>query len=420
MASIFSDPRFLPYLQATPMSGRIAEPVSLFTRYVPPVVEEEPEEEEVAQAPLAPVAPVYYPRPQPVDQGGGYDMPEQQSTGSGNFFTDLKGLVSPVTDLFAPSTPEVMSDAELESMVRDALDNPTVSQGAPVTPVTLEESTEYRLGQPVYDPNQDLGPFASVGETPAQAAQAAPQTGEVNPATVGVTNPNTGVTVYGDGFMTAPAPDPYEPGMLDGVKGLFGYPDDRTYTAGRFNALGEDTTREGYEQGDRTRNLFSQAFAYGVPMIGGLMGGMIAGTRLGAEEGPYGRDGAGNYRFNAPGPMGTVQSPYGVLNLGPAYGRVATNDYSGLYGLGTVGNTGRSATDMMFDDVGYKGGQYGYGIGFKADGSFGSLDEFDVLDYAGMYENAVDFSFGDLSGGDDGGGGTLSGDDSWSGIDGYL
>jgi hypothetical protein len=160
--------------------------------------------------------------------------------------------------------------------------------------------------------------------------------------------------------------------------------------------LGEDTTREGFKEDDQARSISSKVGAMlGPSLLGPVFGGMIAGSRIGAEEGPYGRDAAGNYRFNAAGPMGTVQSPYGVRNLGPAYGRVATNDYSGLYGLGTVGNTGRSATDMMFDDVGYKGGQYGYGIGFKADGSFGSLDEFDVLDPAAMYENAVDFSYGD-------------------------
>ena len=137
MASIFDDPRFLPYLQATPMSGRIADPVSLFTRWVPPVDEEEPEEEEeVAEAPVAPVAPVYYPRPQPVDGGDGYDMPVRQTTGSGNFFTDLKGLVSPITDLFTTAREVTYID-------------PSTGSKTATAPVA-------------YDPSQDLGPFATL------------------------------------------------------------------------------------------------------------------------------------------------------------------------------------------------------------------------------------------------------------------
>ena len=378
------------------MSGRIADPVSLFTRYVPPVVEEEPEEEEVAQAPVAPVAPVYYQRPQPVDQGGGdYMSPQSQPTGSGNFFTDLKGLVSPITDLFTTTSPmdayaAQVAGADFGPMEAGLGANyAPVSQGAPISPVTLEESTQYKFGEPVYDPSQDLGPFAAVGETPVEAAVAAPMTGEVNPATVGVTDPITGVTTYGDGFMTAPAPDPYEASMLAGAKGLFGYPDDRTYAGGMFNALGEDTTREGYEQDDKMRGIASKVGAFvGPNIMGPIFGGMIAGSRIGAVEGPYGRDGAGNYRFNAGGPMGTVQSPYGSYSS-------ALGDYTGLYGLGTNLNTGRSRTPMMINSDGtLAGGAYGYGLGLKADGSFGSLDEFDVLDYAGMYENAQDFSYG--------------------------
>lgn len=449
------------------MSGRIADPVSLFTRYVPPVVEEKPEEEEVAQATVAPVAPVYYQRPQPVDQGGGdYMSPQSQPTGSGNFFTDLKGFVSPITDLFTTTSP---MDA-YAAQVAGADFGPTeaglganyapVSQGAPISSVEVSDFPAPAGSQPNpapidpvaaaalqeeiargdrdlfasnvspqdfvtyeagFDPSYsqyDLTSFYETGETPVNAAVTAIQTGqEVDPATVGVTDPVTGVTTYGDQFMTAPAPDPYEASMLSGVKGLLGYPDDRTYADGRFNALGEDTTREGYEQDDKMRGLFSQAFAYGAPMIGGLMGGMTAGTRLGAEEGPYGRDGAGNYRFNAAGPMGTLQSPYGVLNTGPAYGNVATNDYSGLYGLGTLYNTGRSQTPMMFDGNMHKGGAHGYGLGFKTDGSFGSLDEFDVLDYAGMYENARDFSYGDGDQGLDNSYDYDAGTEDWGGPD---
>ena len=427
MASIFTDSRFAPFLQATPMSGRIADPVSLFTRWVPPVREKKKEEDKKEVAQITPVTPNYQNRsfiPSVGEDGGVNLIP----TESGGFFTDLKGLASPITDLFTTS-PEVTSTA--------------------IAPVA-------------YDPSQDLGPFASVGQAPAQAAPAlqeevaretplnafttaelnqfnspfspdlpgamtmdmasnqtpvdaavaAPQTGQqqaVDPATIGVTDPVTGVTTYGDKFMTAPAPDPYEAGMLSGVKGLFGYPDDRTYAGGRFNALGEDTTRKGYEEDDKMRGLASKGFSFVAPNImGPIMEGITAGSRIGAGT-PYGRDGAGNFRFNAAGPMGTIQSPYGVLNTGPAYGNVATGDYSGLYGLGTLYNTGRSQTPMMFDmDGRHKAGAHGYGLGFKADGSFGSLDMFDVQDVDAIYENTRDFSFNpdDQGGGGDGGGGT--------------
>ena len=406
------------------MSGRIADPVSLFTRWVPPVREKKKEEDKKEVAQITPVTPNYQNRsfiPSVGEDGGVNLIP----TESGGFFTDLKGLASPITDLFTTS-PEVTSTA--------------------IAPVA-------------YDPSQDLGPFASVGQAPAQAAPAlqeevaretplnafttaelnqfnspfspnqpgaimasnqspvdaavtASQTGQkqaVDPATIGVTDPVTGVTTYGDQFMTAPAPDPYEAGMLSGVKGLFGYPDDRTYAGGRFNALGEDTTRKGYEEDDKMRGLASKGFSFVAPNImGPIMEGITAGSRIGAGT-PYGRDGAGNFRFNAAGPMGTIQSPYGVLNTGPAYGNVATGDYSGLYGLGTLYNTGRSQTPMMFDmDGRHKAGAHGYGLGFKADGSFGSLDMFDVQDVDAIYENTRDFSFNpdDQGGGGDGGGGT--------------
>ena len=137
MASIFTDPRFLPYLQATPMSGRIADPVSLFTRWVPPVREKKKEEDKKEVAQITPVTPNYQNRsfiPSVGEDGGVNLIP----TESGGFFTDLKGLASPITDLFTTS-PEVTSTA--------------------IAPVA-------------YDPSQDLGPFASVGQAPAQAAPA--------------------------------------------------------------------------------------------------------------------------------------------------------------------------------------------------------------------------------------------------------
>lgn len=476
MASIFDDPRFLPYLQATPMSGRIADPVSLFTRWVPPVDEEEPEEEEeVAEAPVAPVAPVYYPRPQPVDGGDGYDMPVQQTTGSGNFFTDLKGLVSPITDLFTtarevtyidPSTGSKTATAPVaydpsQDLGPFATLAPAL-QSAPISPVEVSDFPAPVGSQPnpiLIDPvaaaelqqeiareaplnnfttaelNQFNSPFSpdlpgamtmdmASNQTPVDAAVTASQTGQqqaVDPALVGETDPITGVTAYEDGFRSAPAPDPYEESFLSGVKGVFGYPGGQTYADGRFNALGEDTWREGYAEDDKMRGLASKVGSFvGPSILGPIFGGMIAGTRIGAEEGPYGRDGAGNFRFNAAGPMGTIQSPYGVLNTGPAYGHVATNDYSGLYGLGTLYNTGKSRTPMMFDPDGtFKSGGHGYGWGWKADGTWGSPDAFDVLDPAGMYENARDFSYGDGAdaGGLDSGYDYDAGTEDWGGPD---
>jgi hypothetical protein len=270
--------------------------------------------------------------------------------------------------------------------------------------VSPQDFATYEAG---FDPSYsqyDLTSFYETGETPVDAAVTAIQTGqEVDPATVGVTDPVTGVTTYGDQFMTAPAPDPYEASMLAGAKGLFGYPDGRTYAGGMFNALGEDTTREGYKEDDEMRSFASKVGAFAAPaMLGPIFGGMIGGSRIGAVEGPYGRDGAGNYRFNAAGPMGTLQSPYGAYSS-------ALGDYTGLYGLGTLYNTGRSQTPMMFDGNMHKGGAHGYGLGFKNDGSFGSLDALDVVDLGALYENAIDFSFGDLGGGgtDDSAGGNF-------------
>ena len=458
MASIFTDSRFAPFLQATPMSGRIADPVSLFTRWVPPVREKKKEEDKKEVAQITPVTPNYQNRsfiPSVGEDGGVNLIP----TESGGFFTDLKGLASPITDLFTTS-PEVTSTATAPVAYDPSQDlgpfanvGPAL-QSAPISPVEvsffpapvgLKPNPALQLQQDIareanpIDPvvaretplnafttaelNQFNSPFSpdlpgamtmdmASNQTPVDAAVAAPQTGQqqaVDPATIGVTDPVTGVTTYGDQFMTAPAPDPYEAGMLSGVKGLFGYPDDRTYAGGRFNALGEDTTRKGYEEDDKMRGLASKGFSFVAPNImGPIMEGITAGSRIGAGT-PYGRDGAGNFRFNAAGPMGTIQSPYGVLNTGPAYGNVATGDYSGLYGLGTLYNTGRSQTPMMFDmDGRHKAGAHGYGLGFKADGSFGSLDMFDVQDVDAIYENTRDFSFNpdDQGGGGDGGGGT--------------
>tara|TARA_Y100000593_G_scaffold34224_1_gene67184 strand:- start:110 stop:862 length:753 start_codon:yes stop_codon:yes gene_type:complete len=83
--------------------------------------------------------------------------------------------------------------------------------------------------------------------------------------------------------------------------------------------------------------------------------------------------------------MGMRMSPAGILNTGYMPG-IATNEFTGLYGLGTVGNTGMSVTPAMFDDVGYKGGTHGYGYGMKSDGTFGSLDAIDVNDPHGIAE----------------------------------
>ena len=64
---------------------------------------------------------------------------------------------------------------------------------------------------------------------------------------------------------------------------------------------------------------------------------------------------------------------------------VATNDWTGPFGLGYYGNTEFPVTPMMFDSMGIgKGGPYGYGYGFKQGGGFGALTATDVGDIDGM------------------------------------
>jgi len=60
---------------------------------------------------------------------------------------------------------------------------------------------------------------------------------------------------------------------------------------------------------------------------------------------------------------------------------LASNDYPGLFGMGTVGSTMHSVTRGMYDSVGSKGGQYGYGFGVQPGGGFGSLTGYDYAGY---------------------------------------
>ncbi len=198
-------------------------------------------------------------------------------------------------------------------------------------------------------------------------------------------------TVGPDGRYTAVDPDPSERGLLDSLSG-FGYATaGNTYQSGLYDQHGQRTDTEQYATGKSARDG-AQAVAMGMP-LGGFFASMIGNSRVGdlSQVGPYTADAFGDFRFGAPGPMGTIMSPAGFAITPDNYvwGGPAMNDYSGLYGLGTVGNTGISATPAMFDDFGYKGGAYGYGYGSKADGTFGSLDAWDVGDVAGASEQVA-------------------------------
>jgi len=185
----------------------------------------------------------------------------------------------------------------------------------------------------------------------------------------------SGVTYDESGRAYAPALDPRDepPSLLESM-GLVASKDTR---GGEFDTLGQSLLDP--EIAD-ARNLRDGAsfLAQGLPM-GTLFSHMIGSSRAGdlSEVGPYGRDSFGNYRFNASGPMGTLMAPLGEL--------MDNNDFSGRYGLGTVGNTGISATPAMFNDDGTpKGGAFGYGLGFKLDGTFGSLNAVDANDQLGI------------------------------------
>lgn len=184
-----------------------------------------------------------------------------------------------------------------------------------------------------------------------------------------------GVTYDDTGRAIAPALDPRDepPSILESM-GLLGSKDTRG--GGQYDALGQSLTDPDVADARQTRDTAAM-IARGFP-LGTLFGSMISNSRAGdlSNVGPYSRDAFNNYRYNASGPMGTLMAPVGEL--------MDNNDFSGAYGLGTVGNTGISATPAMFDDVGYKGGAFGYGYGFKSDGTFGSLNAVDVNDQQGI------------------------------------
>jgi|TARA_Y100000296_G_scaffold20276_1_gene24083 hypothetical protein len=146
----------------------------------------------------------------------------------------------------------------------------------------------------------------------------------------------------------------------------------------RFDEKGQDTTTPEYKAAKDIQTVAKWA-AFPVSKIASSMIGNSRAGPLG-EVGPYTQDAFGNYRYNAAGPMGTKQAPLGQY-VGGFNPNVATNDFTGAFGLGTLGNTGRSMTPAMFDSSGLAlGGPHGYGYGFKRGGGIGALDYKDVYD----------------------------------------
>ena len=201
------------------------------------------------------------------------------------------------------------------------------------------------------------------------------------PTTMGIGYTPGGVTYDESGRAYAPALDPRDepPSVLENL-GFVTSKDTRG--GGQYDPLGQSltdpATQEAREQRDNAAMI-----ARGFPFGSTIFGPMISGSRAGnlSEVGPYSRDAQGNFRYNALGPMGTLMAPVGEL--------MDDNDFSGRYGLGTVGNTGISATPQMFDGDMYKGGSFGYGLGFKTDGTFGSLTASDVNDVQGMMDQGL-------------------------------
>jgi len=219
--------------------------------------------------------------------------------------------------------------------------------------------------------------FTSYYENPEQAVQ---ELGVGDAPVVGPANPG-GVTYDATGRAMAPALDSRDepPSVLENL-GFVASKDTRG--GGQYDPLGQSltdpATQEAREQRDNAAMI-----ARGFPFGSTIFGPMISGSRAGnlSEVGPYSRDAQGNFRYNALGPMGTLMAPVGEL--------MDDNDFSGRYGLGTVGNTGISATPQMFDGDMYKGGSFGYGLGFKTDGTFGSLTASDVNDVQGMMDQGL-------------------------------
>jgi len=242
----------------------------------------------------------------------------------------------------------------------------------------------------------------SYGNAPAQnyAEAGEPHSyshlGSVSPDSFAVEHASTGYTdgaLHYDESGRAYAVGSDAPqGLFDQMSSHLGFPTaGNTYKGGLYDQNGQRTDHPDYKSDKAARTAASWA-ARAFP-AGAVWSPMIAYSRVGdlSKVGPYTQDAYGNFRFDAKGPMGTMMSPVGVMVTPDNYqwGGPAMNDHMGAFGLGTVGNTGKSATPAMFDDVGYKGGAHGYGVGVKADGTVGSLTAFDVEDPDGMQEAAA-------------------------------
>ena len=144
-----------------------------------------------------------------------------------------------------------------------------------------------------------------------------------------------------------------------------------------YDVLGQEISPE--TQGIRNIRDWASYIAtagFNFPGLGSFIGMSRAGD-LSNVRGPYSMV-EGKHRYNAPGPMGTLQAPRGHMQIGYSP-TVFEWDWTGAYNLGTVGNTGRSVTPAMLDEYGLKGG-LGYGYGFKKGGGFGALTANDVDD----------------------------------------
>jgi len=316
----------------------------IFTPAAPPVWPEAAPE----ATPMAPAAPVVAARPASIFGGGGSDPGQIGNVRQGwagdvrdNHSGLIGGIGNYVSGLFGGNT--------------RAIDSGSLPSGA------------------IYDPDEHMGPN---GPNTAQILGLEPE----HTARVGE-----------DGKLTAQVGKGWTGKDLTSVDrtpaavmGERGYKDQQGREYDELGVKLEPTTPEeeaARDVRDRVSGGAMMAGLLGFPGMGGI-GHLIGESRPGdlSAVGPYTTDSFGNYRYGSSGPMGTLQAPVGRMQIG--YNpNVATNDFTGTFGLGTVGHTGRSVTSAMFDSDGLgKGGPFGYGYGVKGDGSIGALTANDVDD----------------------------------------
>ena len=295
---------------------------------------------------------------------------EVMDDGGGDYYMDYNAPQA------VNMTPTAVAAAQPAGLLNE-LNNPgygmTYGTGqGPVDDYAQEDLTSYYEAAP-----GPVGGYGVPGAMTMDMESNQTPTEVAAPTTMGIGYTPGSVTYDESGRAYAPALDEREeaPSILESM-GLLASRDTRG--GGRFDALGQDLLDPEVAAARNLRDGGS-FLARGFPG-GTLFSHMMSTSRAGdlsKTGGPYGRDSFGNYRFNALGPMGTLMAPLGEL--------MDNNDFSGRYGLGTVGNTGISTTPAMFNNDGSpKGGSFGYGLGFKSDGTFGSLNAVDVNDQQGI------------------------------------